>query len=531
VAGHERGVALKAWIVVAWLVAALLALAATARADPVRILVVASHARGGDGELPLHHTGDDADHVRDVFTSVGGVGPSTTIRLVDPTVAQLFAAVERARALAMQVGPADVTFLLYFSGHGDRDRIHLGAETIAMAELVERVRGVPAALRIMVTDACRNDPIRTKGIAAEPAFALSGRRSEADGVVWLSASEEGEAAQESDELQGAVFTHYWVNGLRGAADANGDGRVTLSESYDFAYSQTLFRSAHGSGVLQHPTATYAVSEYSPIVMTQTFGGATKLEFPPGADTRYLVYAVGSRTILGELWSRPDHGSVLAVPAGRYIVARRGAGGGTAASEIAVARGEDRLLGPADFHAVAEEQVASKGGDVVLLPNELAIELGGGTSRVADALTGVGLRYAHVLDGWALAFEPRGAYGVQRTSASDVRIVSVGLQATAERRWRLGAPVLSLGAGAAADFVWQQVNRTDAAQVAPAGYSTTASFSALAAGPVAVARLRLPVGATTWVEAGARGELLLADFDGSTSPLWAAVGTLGAGTSF
>jgi hypothetical protein len=167
---------MKVWIGAAWLVMALLALSATARADPVRILIAASHARGGDGELPLRHAGEDADHVRDVFAAVGGVGPSTTMRLVDPTVVQLLEAVERARALAMQVGPADVTFLLYFSGHGDRDHIHLGAETIPMTELVERVGGVPAALRIMVTDACRNDPVRTKGITAEPAFALSGRR-------------------------------------------------------------------------------------------------------------------------------------------------------------------------------------------------------------------------------------------------------------------------------------------------------------------------------------------------------------------
>jgi uncharacterized caspase-like protein len=69
------------------------------------------------------------------------------------------------------------------------------------------------------------------------------------GLVWLFASDTGEAAQESDELRGALFTHYWVSGLRGAADANGDGRVTLAESYDFAYSQTLYRSAQSSGVL------------------------------------------------------------------------------------------------------------------------------------------------------------------------------------------------------------------------------------------------------------------------------------------
>ena len=230
---------MKTWLVAALVAVALLALPGVARAEPVRILVAASHARGADGELPLRHAGEDADHVRDVLVSLGGVAPATTLRLVDPTVAQLVAALDRARALSAQHGPAEVTFLFYFSGHGDRERIHLGAESIPMTELVERVRAVPAALRILVTDACRNDPVRTKGLEAEPAFALSGQPSAADGVVWLSASETGEAAQESDELAGALFTHYWVSGLRGAADGNGDGRVTLAESYDFAYSQTL----------------------------------------------------------------------------------------------------------------------------------------------------------------------------------------------------------------------------------------------------------------------------------------------------
>jgi hypothetical protein len=514
---------MKAWLGAACLLAALLALSGSARAEPVRILVAVSHARGGDGEVPLRHAGEDADHVRDVLATLGGVGPQTTLRLVDPTVAQLGAAIDRARAMAAQLGPADVTFLFYFSGHGDRERIHLGAESMAMTDLVERVRAVPAALRILVTDACRNDATRSKGILAEPAFALSGQRSVADGVVWLSASELGEAAQESDELRGAVFTHYWVSGLRGAADGNGDGRVTLAESYDFAYSQTLLRSARGSGVLQHPTATYQVSEYSPIVMTQTFGSATKLEFPPIADTRYLVYAVGSRTIMGELWSSPERTLVLAVPGGQYLVERRAAGGGTAVAEVA--------LVPGDFRAVPEEQMASKGGELVVHPNELSLELGGGASRIADGLSSVGLRYAYVLDDWAIAFEPRGAYGVQHTSASDVHVTSVGLQATLERRWRIGGPVLSLGAGGAADFVAQRVTRSDAALVSLGGYPTASTFDALAAGALAVARLRLPLGTRTWVEASVRGEMLFADFSGSVSPLWAGIGTVGAGLSF
>jgi hypothetical protein len=513
------------------LVATLLTASRIAGADPIRVLVSVSHARGIDGEQPLNHTSEDADQVRDVLTSLGGVAPENAIRLVDPTAAALQGALDRARDIAAKHPASDVIFVLYFSGHGDRDRIHLGAETVPLATLTERVRAVPAALRILVTDACRNDALHPKGIVTEPAFALAGQGSASEGVVWLSASGTGEAAQESDVLKGALFTHYWVSGLRGAADANGDGRVTLTESYDFAYSQTLYAAARGSGVLQHPTATLALSELSPVVLTQTFGNATRLEVPASADTHYLVYSVGSRTVFGELWSNPDHAAVIAVPPGRYVVHRRGSGATPGAVEIALSRGDDHVIAPADFHPVPEEQLAAKGGAVVLRPNELTLDLGAGTTRVADIETTAEVQWAHVMGEWAIAVGPRGAFGYQRTSASYVHVETVGLEATVERRWRLGTPTLAIGIGGATDVVWQRVERVDAARVAAVGYATTSNFTAWAAGPIAVARLRYPLGTASWLQAALGGELLWAEFDTSPAPLWAATASLGAGVSF
>jgi hypothetical protein len=46
---------------------------------------------------------------------------------------------------------------------------------------------------------------------------------ESRGTVELRASSLGEAAQESAELSGAVFTHFLISGLRGGADAAGRG--------------------------------------------------------------------------------------------------------------------------------------------------------------------------------------------------------------------------------------------------------------------------------------------------------------------
>ena len=400
-----------------------------------------------------------------------------------------------------------------------------------MSEIADRVRAIPAALRVLVTDACRTDPTRPKGVSAEPAFAMSQVSAPATGFVWLYASDAGEAAQESDELRGGLFTHYWVSGLRGAADANGDGRVTLAESYDFAFSQTLLRSARGSGVLQHPTATFALQEAAPIVLTHTFGPGTKVELPREADAHYLVYAVGSRSVVGEVWSNPDRPSILAVPPGEYIVHRRTANGASAVADIAVGATEDRVLAASDFRAMPEEELAGKGGGVVVRPYEVALAIGAGVSRLTDASGLARLTVTRSFGSWALAVGARGALGVQDTESNDVTVTSLGLEATGELRWPLGArAMIAAGAGAAADAVWQHVQRNDQA-VASAPMKTSADFQAVAAGPIAFARLRERIGLRAFVELSVRGEALAAKLDDSLEPLWSLSAAVGGGASF
>lgn len=521
---------MKRWLGAAIVSASLLA-PSVARADPIRILIAASHSRGAPGELPLQHAAADVEHVEGVLTSLGDFHREDVIRLVDPSAHDLDLAFERARALAAAHTPAEVTFLFYFSGHGDRDRIHLGDEAIAMTDLAARVRTVPASLRVLVTDACRNYATRSKGITTEPGFAIaSPSENPADGAVWLFASGEGEPAQESDELQGALFTHYWVSGLRGAGDANGDGRVTLAESYDFAYSQTLLRSSRGSGVLQHPTAVFDLHEAGPIVLTKTYGTGTWVGFPRTTDAHYLVYALGSRSVMGEIWGNADHDAVLGLPPGRYLIQRRGSAG-SAGLALSLSSGEARTLHASDFRPMPEEQLASKGGDIVLRPNELGVELGVGASRLSTFGEQAALRYAHVWDAWALSLGVTGGLGTQSTSAENVKLTSIGLDAVLERRWRLGRLSLGAGVGGEYDVIWQTLDRTDAARVAAAGYPTTQSYSGSAPGPIGVLRLRMPLGQAVWVEAAVRGGVLFPSFDGGVGELWTVRAGIGAGVAF
>jgi hypothetical protein len=224
----------------AWLVAlAVVLFAGEAGAEPVRLLLAVGARHGAADEAGLRYSTDDARRVRDVFVALGGVRPENAVLLPDPTLGQLRTVMDRLTERARGFPKNELTFVFYFSGHGDSRALHLAGEVMPMPELSARIAGISAGLRIVITDACRT--LRMKGATAERAFDVRlGAKQTAAGTAWIHAAADGEAAQESDALGGAVFTHYLVSGLRGAADRDADRRVTLAEVYAFAYHLTLF---------------------------------------------------------------------------------------------------------------------------------------------------------------------------------------------------------------------------------------------------------------------------------------------------
>jgi hypothetical protein len=469
--------------------------------------------------------------VRDVFMALGGVRPEHAIVVLGATPPQIALAIDRAQAIARTHRPDEVVFIFYFSGHGDRDKLHLGADTMAVSDLSARIAGVAAALRVVVTDACRTASARAKGMTVEPAFAISlGNAGTASGVVWLHASADGEAAQESDELGGAVFSHYWLSALRGAGDADGDQRVTLSESYAFAYHQTLFRSARSLGIVQRPSAEFDLRESAPVILTQTTNEATAIKFPAGADAHYLVYGLGSRTVVAETWSDPARAIALAVPGGRYIVQRHG-GGGSGAAEVSLSRGEQKTLAPGDFQPYPEEALTQKGGDVVLMPHELAVSYAFGDSRFAGLSHQIGGYYGYRFGRWAVTAGVEGGLGRHETDAYDIRVASLGVTARLEYRLRLGASTLRFGAGALGQYARQTLERQDADFVGRAGYVTTQRNSGFAAGPTALLGLRIPVFGSFYAEPAVYGSLLFTRFDDGVGAVGSAGVAIFGGASF
>ncbi|AKU98738.1 peptidase C14 caspase catalytic subunit p20 [Labilithrix luteola] len=509
---------------------ALLLVTSPSRADPLRLLVAIGHHSGLAGDVPLKHSARDATRVRDLFVQLGGVRPEDAFLMVDPTPAQVFAAIDKVAAIASGRQINDVSVLFYFSGHGDRQALHLGRERILLSDLDRKLAGVAAGLRIVVTDACRTSDLRGKGVTSTDPFSVTlDATPRASGVIRLHASADGEVAQESDELASAVFTHYWLSGLAGAADVNGDARVTFDESYAFAYSQTLFRSARASGVVQRPAVETALREGAPIVLTNTTS-TTLLRFPRAADSHYIIYGVGSRTVLAELWSSSERRVALAVPPGRYIVHRR-TGGHAAAAQLDLDKDQEREVHAADFHAVPEETLARKGGDLILHPNELSVGYVARTSRLYDFGHELGVRYEHAWDSFALGISGTGGTGSGASITQESTVSWLGLDGVAEVRSTIGRLVLRAGAGPRVLTLVRSFVRNDAERLALAGYNTERRFRGMALGGHALVGARLSLGSRLWLDLDARSELLGVRVNGEFTAAWSAGAGADVGLSF
>ncbi len=508
---------------------ALVLSAGTASAEPVRVLLAIGARRGLAEEAKLRHSLTDARRMRDVLVTLGRVRPENAILLEDPRAAAVRQALELATERARGYSRGDVVFLLYFSGHGDQRRLHLDGEVVGLDELASRMEAVPAALRIAVLDACRTT--RPKGVSAERAFGVRvGAAAPAAGTAWIHAAAEGEAAQESDALGGAIFTHYFVSGLRGAADRDGDRRVTLAEAYGYAFNATLHRSALSAGVLQHPAASLQLREHAPIVLTETTPRSAVLRLPREADTQYLVYAVGARAVVAEAWSNALRVAEIALPPGHFFVHRRTIGRSSVA-DVTLSRAEQRQLGNNDFKTVADEAVLAKGGDLVLRPHALSATYGVRAGTLFGPGHGGRAAYAHRFGDFVLGLGLELGRGFGREDGpNNVEFEWYGGEARVERNVDIARVQARFGVRATALHGRQTVVRSDAERFDAPGLSVKRGYDGWLGGGGVVARVVVPFG-YGFAEMGGTVDLLGTRRGEELEAAYAAGFEAGAGVTF
>lgn len=352
-----------------------LALIAAADGPTVHAIVVAS-SQGGEGQAPLAHAAADAKAVEAVLADLGR---ARVERLIDPSPSEVLRAIEAARAEA--TGPSSM-FVFYYSGHARAEAIDLGREPLSLAVLRRALDAVPATFRLVVLDACQSGAYAAvKGAAPAADFTVSSARALAtEGSAVIASSTGSELSQESPELGGSYFTHHWVVGLRGAGDANGDGRVTLREAYDYAYDRTLISTAMTSIGRQHPVLETRLKGHGDVVLSYPALARGHLDLAAREAIGALV--VSDRdVVMAEVEVPAGRAVRLALPLGGYVAwVRQGEQRRRCAVELieGVAARVDPEACP-----VVEQAPARPKGEAYALDEGWGVELGVGLKLGID----------------------------------------------------------------------------------------------------------------------------------------------------
>lgn len=304
--------------------APLLLLAALASADTLagtrRFAIVVGHNTGAPHRAPLRYAETDAGKMARVLNELAEVAPGDTYLLQGRGTREVEAAVARVsdeiRKTHQSLDRAVLYF--YFSGHGERDAVELGKETLRHERLKSLLDGTGADLRVTFIDACRSGgAVQERGAKGVPAFEVALQDElHTRGHAIVTSSARDEISLESAEVGGGFFTSHLVTGLRGAADSSGDRQITLAELYRYAHDRTITGAAAATGAAQHPNYELSLSGQGELVLARLERASAFLLIPDGAR-RVLVRDTMRDQLIAE-WTQGGSLSV-AVPPGSYAV--------------------------------------------------------------------------------------------------------------------------------------------------------------------------------------------------------------------
>ena len=317
--------------------------------------------RGIEGDETLRYAGTDAVRMSETLREVGGLDASRQ-KILTATEAgevrqELAAFGKRLRA---QSKPND-RLVLYVSSHADDEALHLSGTTLPLAELVRFLKDAPVSVGLLVLDACRSGAAtRMKGLKPADKAPVRVEAAQMEGRVVLSSAADDEYAQESEALGGGVFTHHLLAALRGAADGNRDGKVTLEEAYLYAHARTLESTLGSKGGAQRPAWSVELRGHGELVLSEPARSAGQLKLAVNAPGRWLVVNDASNTVVAEV-EKGQGEATLALPPGKYRVAVR-ATAGWLERRVTVPESGGAAVRGEDLEQASLVQLARKGGE-------------------------------------------------------------------------------------------------------------------------------------------------------------------------
>ena len=175
--------------------------------------------------------------------------------------------------LKEKAGKEDMV-IIYFAGHGatekdvtspdgdglekyllpvDAELEDIYTSALPMREISHIFRRIKSERIIFIADSCYSGAsggrtINVSGIRSSLSDTFLDRIASGKGTVIITASGANEVSTESDEFKHGIFTYFLLEGLKGKADIDRDGLITVDELYRYVSDNV----ARASGQEQHP---------------------------------------------------------------------------------------------------------------------------------------------------------------------------------------------------------------------------------------------------------------------------------------
>ena len=218
--------------------------------------------------------------------------------------------IEKQLDLVLKVAAQGDVVVIGFSGHGVQidgasflcpmeARWSEPDSMIALDAIYKRLQGCRADLKLALVDACREqDPRLVKSRAIGAARGVTGVGTGAErpprGVMMLTSCDFGQLAWEDERVLGhGVFMHFVLEGLRGLADRDTKGAVSVQELSRFAAERTKTYVVRKFNEVQEPTlrgeVALEVLDYPLAVVNEEDAAANSVgmrlvTIPPGEFT-------------------------------------------------------------------------------------------------------------------------------------------------------------------------------------------------------------------------------------------------------
>lgn len=233
-----------------------------------------SPAMNSNGVNNLAYSDEDAKRIYQFLKSPeGGSIPDNQIILLRNAEATRQRILKDASHLFAQASAADL-IIVYFSGHGGPNFFMAHDGALKYAEIKTIIEQSAAQKRLCVADACYSGTWSKSATAQAAQKKMTNEQLErlyydalsnsGNSIALLMSSGRNETSLEVPTLGQGLFTYYYIEGLKGGADIDGNRIITIQELFEYVKEKVSSEAMQNYNHNQTPKLTGLFDQEMPV---------------------------------------------------------------------------------------------------------------------------------------------------------------------------------------------------------------------------------------------------------------------------